>query len=146
MKMLVHEKAHSLNRGEEIPQTKQLETYGSMDPEDYNVLQEIRWRFGIKPNATLNDSDIQLLKQHIQNENDLYFTEFLNRFSGKLKEVFNLVADSGQRQTNPISFAQQGIKLLTLHKDYLGIPYKQDGDYNYYAAHPTNIPTKSGEH
>lgn len=111
MKTLVHEKAHSLNRGEETPQTKQLETYGSTDPEDYNVLQEIRWRFGIDPNTTLNDSDIQLLKEYIQNENDPYFTEFLNRFDGNLKEVFNFVADSREKSQKDISYAKHGTKI-----------------------------------
>lgn len=42
--------------------------------------------------------------------------------------------------------SQQGTKLLVPHKDYLGIPYKQDGDYNYFEAHPENMPTNSNEH
>lgn len=111
LKMLVHEKAHSLNRGEETPQSKQLEIYGSTDPEDYQVLQEIRWRFGINPKATLNDSDILLLKQYIQKENDPYFNEFLKRFDGRLKDILNLVADSGEKSQKDVSRAKQGIKL-----------------------------------
>ena len=42
--------------------------------------------------------------------------------------------------------SQMGTKLLTPHKDYLGIPYKQDGDYNYFEAHPENVPSNPGEH
>lgn len=42
--------------------------------------------------------------------------------------------------------SQIGTKLLTPHKDYLGIPYKQDSDYNYFEAHPENMPTKPEEH
>ena len=43
-------------------------------------------------------------------------------------------------------FQQPAGKLFVTHKDYLGIPYKQDGDYNYFEAHPENIPTKPEEH
>ena len=42
--------------------------------------------------------------------------------------------------------SQLGTKLLIPHKDYLGIPYKQDGDYDYFEAHPENMPTKPEEH
>lgn len=42
--------------------------------------------------------------------------------------------------------SQLGTKLLIPHKDYLGIPYKQDGDYNYFEAHPENMPTNPEEH
>lgn len=42
--------------------------------------------------------------------------------------------------------SQPGTKLLVPHKDYLGTPYKQDGDYDYFNAHPTNHPTQPGEH
>lgn len=42
--------------------------------------------------------------------------------------------------------SQPGTKLLVPHKDYLGTPYKQNGDYDYFSAHPSNQPVESGEH
>ena len=42
--------------------------------------------------------------------------------------------------------SQPGTKLLIPHKDYLGIPYKQNSDYNYFEAHPENVPSNSEKH
>ena len=77
-------------------------------------------------------------------DNDLLY--FMDNYSDHLERIFNEVASKDTPEKTNVAFAQQGTKLLTPHKDYLGIPYKQDGDYNYFEAHPENIPTNPDEH
>ena len=81
----------------------------------------------------------KLAEEGIRNHRDISeFLDYRRRFMEKYPDFINNLEQGGTLK------AQH--KLLTPHKDYLGIPYKQDGSYNYYAAHPTNMPTKSGEH
>lgn len=51
-----------------------------------------------------------------------------------------------KRNLGGVLKSQIGTKLLIPHKDYLGIPYRQDGDYNYFEAHPEDVPSNSDEH
>ena len=37
-------------------------------------------------------------------------------------------------------------KILTLHIDYLGVPYRSDGDYDYFGANPKSVPSSKNEH
>ena len=37
-------------------------------------------------------------------------------------------------------------KILTPHVDYLGVPYRSDGDYDYFGAHPSSVPSSKNEH
>lgn len=115
-KTLVHEKAHSLfgknPNGPQVERIKQI--IGTEDDainEIYPTMQEIRWRFGIKPDSKLNDTDVQLLEQYMENENDEFFDEFLNKYKPHLKELFNYVANSKsekQKTQDDISYAKQG--------------------------------------
>lgn len=111
---VVHEKAHSLfwllwNKS---PQAKKMhELKEDADYEDYQILQEIRWRYGFDPKSNLNDDDVDYLKKLIYENGNPFHIKFLNNFKGKLKDVFNLVADSGEKSQKDIPYAKHGIKL-----------------------------------
>lgn len=43
-------------------------------------------------------------------------------------------------------FQQPAGKLFIPHVDYLGIPYRSDGNYDYFGAHPESTPKTKTEH
>lgn len=57
------------------------------------------------------------------------------------------IVSKGLKQEGVLK-SQIGTKLLIPHEDYLGIPYRSfnASNYDYFGAHPDNIPTKEGEH
>lgn len=154
----VHENTHGIFRffqntpiSKKVKQILNGQITNKAAKDVYPVLMEIRFRHKMDPNHTFTVEDILQLKEEVNSHSDTVQTKFINQFQSKeglqkLADLFNLIADSGQKQTGSVSSAQQGTKLLTPHKDYLGIPYKQDGDYDYFSAHPENMPAKPEEH
>ena len=37
-------------------------------------------------------------------------------------------------------------KISIPHVDYLGVPHRSDGDYDYFGAHPSSVPSSKNEH
>lgn len=120
-KTLVHEKAHGLNKGEKTPQWERAEEIiESSDPqgEVYPTIQEIRWRFRLNPSKTVSDQEVKQIKELINQENDIPLIKFIEKHGDHLKDLLNLVADSGQSRVKDIYLAKRGIQLPLYLKRY----------------------------
>lgn len=133
--------------------------YWDTDGEIYGRLGLFRFNNKIDPSHTYTLEEIKQMRNNPDIKDEDLFSRYTDEF---ILHLLNDVAynenenQQSLRTIDPITLAkngaflipksQIGTKLLIPHKDYLGIPYKQDGDYNYFEAHPENIPTNPNEH
>ena len=118
--------------------------------EIYARLNEFRFKNNLDPTYTFTLKDVRKLRKNTKIKD----FELLNRYTDEfILHLLNDVAyneipnQRSLRSVDPVTLAKKGVSLFLIpHKDYLGIPYKQDGDYNYFEAHPENMPTKPEEH
>ena len=122
----------------------------------------MRYQFRINPEYEFNKDDIKYFREYVKDKESEDVHHFLNTYDDEtILKIFNEVAQNETSQydfpqndlfyskqgnkENSVTKAQPGTKLLTPHKDYLGVPYKST-DYDYFNAHPTNMPIQQGDH
>lgn len=109
---------------------------------------------GLDPHEIAEELDIQKAIDKVQDAIQFTFLTDgkLNQVPTEMSTIWNKRSFLGIPfyekiyKQGGILKSQPGTKLLIPHKDYLGVPYKQDGDYNYFEAHPENVPSNPGEH